>query len=171
MATEVLVKWKYKKRLERLVEQVAKLDKQYTSFGYFKEQGSHPENPHLTYPELMGIHELRNRSDPLRRPVFEVSMRKYGKKFAKDSVQIVKDYVDKSALAKKPSPKTVLENIAETGISYIKPTFGNPSLLKPNTETTSKRKGGNRPLIEFGYLKEALSYKTSLRKSIKKYKR
>jgi hypothetical protein len=163
------VKWTKKKRIINLIKQVDRLNNQSASYGYFKEQGNHPESPHLTLPELMGIHELREKGDPLRRPVFEISLERSGDEFNNYNLSVVKDYIDKSGLNKKPSPRTVLDKIALKGIEITKPTFGDPSILEWNTDNVIRSKGGrNTPMVEFGILKESLAYKTSLRKSIKK---
>lgn len=163
------IKWTKYKRIDNLVNQVGKLDGQDTSYGYFKEQGYHPESPHLTYAELMAIHELRPASDPMRRPVFEVSLRKRGGEFKKHNLNLVKEFVDNSAIIRKPTVSTLLSKIAMKGIEITKPTFGDTSLIKPNTLGVAKSKGRNSPMVEFGILKEALAYKTSLRKTIKKF--
>lgn len=163
------VKWKYQNRLENLVKNIEDINKQTVDIGFFKQQGTHPESGNLTYPELMAIHELREKGDPLRRPVFEVSVQKRGKKFQKEATDIFKSYVDKWATGRRLSPKTLLGEIGESGIKMVKPTFGDIGLLKPNTEGVAKSKGKNTPMVDFGYLKEALAYKTSKRKSIKKF--
>ena len=162
------VKWTYKNRIDNLVKQLEKVDKQFTEFGYFKEQGKHPENPHLTYAELMAIHEMRLPGDPMRRPVFQEALRVNGRKFKSNVLDSIKINIDKWALAKSSSPKPLLAEIAKHGIKMIKPVFGDKTLLRPNTPGVARSKGRNSPMIEFGYLKEALAYKTSLQKKISK---
>lgn len=164
------IKWTKKKRLLNLIKQVDRLNNQSASYGYFKEQGKHPEYPHLSgLAGLMAIHELKPKKDTSRRPVFEIALERSGDEFVDYNISVVKDYIDKSGLNKKPSPKTVLDKIAIKGIEITKPVFGDPSILASNTKGVIRSKGRNTPMVEFGILKESLAFKTSLRKSVKKY--
>jgi hypothetical protein len=165
----VSIKWTKHKRIANLINQLGKLNGQESHYGYFKEQGQHPEAKGLTYAELMGIHELRPPEDTARRPVFELSLERKGEEFKLHNLGLIKSYLDTSGVNKKPSPKTLLEDIAKKGIDITKPTFGDPALLASNSPDVILRKGRNSPLVDFGILKEGIAIKTSLRKSIKKF--
>lgn len=163
--------WKYKPRLVNLISQLEKIDKEDVSVGFFSEQGNHPSSPHLNYPELMAIHELREKNDPMRRPVFQVSMRKHGKKVKIQNLSLLKTYVDKSAINRKVSPDKLLEDMGRNIANAIRPTFGDVTMLKPNSDKWAAQKGKNSPMVEFGHLKKALSGRTSIKKNIKRFRK
>lgn len=163
------IKWVGRNKLQNLIRGLQKLDGQHTDVGYFKEQGAHPENPHLTYPELMAIHELRSPYDPMYRPAFKFATIIYKHKFIKNNADTLSDYLKKIITTNSRPEKKLLEDIGVNGIKMIKPVFGDGGILTPNTPATAARKGFNAPLIEYGYLREALAIKTSLRKTLKRY--
>lgn len=162
------VKWTKGKRLDNLISQLSKVHKQEVEYGYFAEQGNHPESPNVTYAQLMAIHELRPPGDPLKRDVLGTSWRWNGYEFIDFAEKQMVNYIEKSAINRKPSPKTMLDRIGRKGIEITRPTFGDVSMLKPNTAATAKRKGKNSPMVEWGFLRDALSFKSSLRKSLGK---
>ena len=159
--------WTKRNRLQGLTKQLGRLDKQFVDYGFFKEQGVHPKAK-MTYAQLMAMHENRPESDPKRRPVFQASLDKSGSVLQETTLKTLGGFIDRSALAKSPSPDAVLAKIGREGIAITKPTFGDPSLLKANTAGVIIRKGGNTPMVNFGLLRDKITFKTSLRKTPKK---
>lgn len=161
------VQWKFAKRIHTLVEQVKKLDNQEIDIGYFDKQGVHPESPNVNFPTLMAMHELSSGMVLPKRPVFQQAVKKNGAKFEKDYRDSIKKYVILAGSGKPRSPANLLTKIGEDAVDMIKPVFGDKNLLKPNTAATAARKGSNKPMIEFGILKESLAIRHTLRKSLK----
>lgn len=153
------VKWTKQNRLRNLISSLSRLDKQDVRYGFFQESGNHPESPHLNYPTLAAIHELRE--DPQQRPILGISSSRNKNEMQKYTSNEIGNFVERAALLKRDSPGTLLRSIGEMGVKLTKPIFGDSSLLKPNTEATAKSKGFNRPMIDYGALKEALSSKIS----------
>lgn len=160
------VKWINWKRLYKLTDKVGDMDNQFCSYGYFKEQGKHPEAGGMTLAELMMMHEFREDEIPAR-PVFQTALSKYGNIFNESNMRSIKGYVESAALNKNPKINKLLTSIALNGISITKPVFGSFSDLPSNSLSVIKQKGRNAPMVEFGILKESIAYKTSLRKRYK----
>ena len=151
-----------------------KIDRQHVDIGYFREQGKHPEATHLTYPELMAIHELRSpfkdgAYDSMYRPAFKFATIIYKYKFIADNDKVLTEYFNKCATSASQPTRTMLDKIGINGIKMIKPVFGDRGILNSNRPSTVRKKGFNKPLIEYGYLREALAFKTSLRKTLKRF--
>lgn len=163
------VKWTGRNKLQNLIKGLQRIDGQHVDIGYFSEQGKHPEAKHLTYPQLMAIHELRSPYDPMYRPAFKFATIIYKHKFLANNDKVLKEYFDKCATTSSQPVKTTLDKIGVNGINMIKPVFGDRGILTPNTPGVAASKGFNAPLIEYGYLKEALAFKTSLRKTLKRF--
>jgi hypothetical protein len=154
------VTWHKRKRISHIISQFNKIDKTETRIGYFADSGMHA-NSKMTYATLMGFHELRTPSDPMYRPVFGASIKKGGKAFEAKALKKVRSGILRVAKGGGFPLSSVLDSIGKDGIKMIRPTFGNTSLLKSNTRRTIDLKGGkNTPMVEFGDLRDALSYRT-----------
>ncbi len=155
------IEWQKKHRLDGLIKGLSKMDKEYVEYGLFKESGLHPDNPHLTYASLMAIHELREDSDPMKRPVFQKTLDKHGSDFQDYYMDQFQDYTESWALARPRSPDVVLSRVGAKGVEYTQNTFGDTATLRDNAPSVIERKGKNSPLIDSGYLRNAVSFKTS----------
>lgn len=160
------IKWTKWKRLDKLVTKVGEMDNQFTSYGYFAEQGVHPESNGLTYAALMYIHEFREDDIPAR-PVFQTALRTNKQSFIDFNTKSIKTYIDSAAIGRGKSIRSLLDVIAQNGIRITKPVFGDSTLLAPNSLGVIKSKGRNSPMVDMGILKESIAFKTSLRKKAK----
>lgn len=159
--------WKGKGNLTNLISNLKSIDKKYAKYGYFSSQGKHPQNPKLNYPTLMAMHELREDGDPLKRPVFTVTLDKYGKKLEKDNINLVQSHVNLWARGKRTSHKKLLMGLVEDAAKLTQRTFGNTAMLTPNTIGVAQAKGKNSPMVDLGSLRDALATSTSLAKKPK----
>lgn len=160
------VVWKKKNRLRNLISTLDRLHNQDVRYGFFEESGSHPESPHLNYPTLAFIHEKREDGVPAR-PILTISSEKNKREMAKFSLNATRDFINRAALLKREAPTVLLREIGEKGVKLTKPIFGDSSLLAPNTDGVARAKGSNKPMIDYGALKEALASKESWRGTVK----
>lgn len=160
------VVWKKKNRLRNLITTLDRLHNEDVRYGFFSESGQHPESPQLNYPELAWIHEDRQDGVPAR-PVLSISSRINKQEMTDFSLKATRDFINRAARLKRESPATLLRLIGNKGVALTKPIFGDSSLLESNSYSVAKAKGFNKPMIEYGALKEALSSKESWRGTVK----
>lgn len=160
------VVWKKRNRLRNLISTLGRLHNQDVKYGFFEESGNHPESPHLNYPTLAYIHEKREDGVPSR-PIMTISSEKNKHKMIKHSLEATRDFINRAALLKRDAPTILLKVIGEKGVTLTKPIFGDSSLLAPNTDGVARSKGFNKPMVEYGALKEALTFKESWRGTVK----
>lgn len=157
------VEWKNKHRLEGLIKGLERINNQSVSYGFFEDQGRHPEYPKYTLPEIMAMNELRPIGDPARFPVFERALELFGVAFKDENMNDLAAYLKRCASTRRPSAKNFLTSLGQNGINITRPVFGNPSLIgNSNSQFTINIKGRNTPMINTGYLADNLKIKTSL---------
>lgn len=155
-----------KNNLKKLARMAAKLEKAYSDYGYFKEQGIHTESQ-LPFPMLMSIQEFGRRDGriPPRKP-FAITLWQDGNKILIKTMRQLKKHL-MSASGKVSIPiNPTLETFGAMGVYYTRKVFGVGTLLD-NAPSTIRQKGRNNPLIETGELKKNMAYRTSANKEIK----
>ena len=162
---KVTVKWKGKAKLVRARKNIARLDNAGVDYGYFARQGTHPEAG-VNYPTLMSYHELRIKGDYKARPVFRRSLEAYGDMLEKNISNGVTRYLRDSPVRKQNTHK-MFSMWGRDGVNITRTGFGDSSMLASNTPHTIRRKGGrNTPLVDWGILRDKLSYKTTLKNRV-----
>ena len=138
--------------LQKLEKRIRELAESKVESGYFPEQGDHP-TANMPYGQLMAIHELGLR-DLDKRPVRLFAM----KSFKNNHDKTLKEL--RSFVRGESDVEDVLQAAGKEITMKAVDIFGGPR-LKPNSEYTIEQKGFDSPLIEFGYLKSAWSWKDS----------
>lgn len=160
-------RWKNKGYLN-FQKNVASINGQSVKYGFFDETGDHPENPGINAPTLMGMHELRLKDDMEKRPVIQVALNTWGDQINRASekeFRILMTVINRSSI----KLDNLLSAIARVGCRITKDVFGDSALLDGNTLKTMARKGNrNTPMVEFGYLRDSLAFKTSVTNKVTK---
>lgn len=160
------VVWTKKNRMSNLISTLGRMHNEDVRYGFFAESGQHPESPHLNYPELAWIHEDRQDGIPAR-PILSISSRKNKQEMTNFSLKTTTKFINDAARLKRESPGKLLMKIGLKGVALTKPIFGDSSLLAPNSSSVQAAKGFNKPMVEYGALKESLSAKVSWNGTIK----
>lgn len=159
--------WLHKERLSVLIGNLKAAHKATVEVGYFKEQGKHPTTRNnLSYAELMAMQELRE--DGHDRPLLTYGYIENEGNFEENILDNIQDFMYNGAWGKTHSIKKYLDNIGKFQLKSLKALFGDSSFLKPNTTSTSLRKGFQAPLIETGALRDNLSYRESITNKIQR---
>lgn len=162
---KITVKWKGKNKIRRAYVNMRSLDTEGVDYGYFASQGMHPEAG-MNYPSLMAVHELRTKGDYAKRPVFQRTLESYGHMITNNIRTGISRYIVNSPHRLLPTHK-LFASWGEDGVNITRTGFGDTAMLTPNTESTARRKGGrNEPLVEWGHLKDALSYRTTFKRKV-----
>lgn len=156
-ANGITITWTKRKRLLNLRRTVKDLDGSKVRIGYFPGQGRHPRAK-MTYASLMAMHELRDSGDPLRRPVFEIALQKGGKQYRASIERKIGRHLRRGVFGG-GGKAAMLESIAKRGIKMIDPIFGDTTLLRANAKETIRKKGRNEPMVHFGDLADALTFR------------
>lgn len=145
------------KDLEKVIKHFQNLSKQKIDIGYFSEQGNHSEYD-ISYASLMKMHEY-GEGDLPSRPVFEIA----GARVMSITPITGLSSNIKSLISESGRISINSNKIAKSIISHMKvDIFGNPSLLKSNSEITQRLKGGrDEPLVDTGELRGELSFRTT----------
>lgn len=155
-----------KNNLKKLARMAAKLEKTYSEYGYFQEQGIHQESG-LSYPYLMSIHEwgTANGHIPARKP-FSIAIFGGGQSLLKALKRPMAAHV-RSATRKVNYPvDQTLEIFGSVGVYMTKGLFGSSTLLS-NAPSTIRQKGFDAPLVETGDLRDNMRYRTSENKRLR----
>lgn len=153
--------------LNKLKKRLTEIRNQYVEIGYFKEQPIHRLSK-LTLATLMYINEYGSESQNLpARPVFQITaFRDHPSK----SIKVKEALKAWGKLLIKGKPTTNANMLDRLGVIYLesaRSVFGDKSLLAANAKLTLSLKEGDAPLIDSHQLRDSLSYKNSMTKTLK----
>lgn len=150
------------KGLNAIVDQLSKLQGQSIEVGHFKEQGLHKSG--FSFPELMAFHH--NGGTPtgdayvVPRPLLDLFFEKHRHSMFNDRVIKAAFTRWKKRTPSEESNKKLLADIGRRIAKLEKDAFGDPSLLPVTNNPT--------PLVDTGELRNAVAFRTSLDKRIRK---
>lgn len=158
-----------KNNIPNLKHRIKQLSKQTLSFGYYDEQGYHktdrPNADPIKYVDLIKIHAGGSTKKNIpARPVLPIAA------FTFKPSRVFKDTLRKyfSKIDQKSPPikaSFVYGRLGEEIVTYGRTIFGDTKYLAANKDSTIAYKGSigspysTSPLMEFGGLKAALSYR------------
>lgn len=161
-------------RIREMLDEVKTLNKQKVEIGHFDEQGTH-SNAGMGYVDLMRLHHRAHQArmengatvNVPARPILDVAGARVKSVDGKFSIQSGLLAWGKLPITPMSNEK-LLQDIGR-GISNIeKDVFGVPSARIPmNSEYTVSLKGANTPMVDSTELVNAVSFKTSITKTLK----
>lgn len=157
-----------KNKLPHLKKMAQKLAKANAEYGYFKEQGLHPDdNPRITYANLMNAHEHGTPTIPARKP-FAISLFQNKKTILNFTLKALDKYMMTASNKMLIPLENTLSTFGSLGVYHTRALFGSTALL-PNQEPIRKKSGSktSSPLVDLGDLRDNMAYRSSESKEIK----
>lgn len=146
---------------QRLLSALKNLEHSVPRVGMFAEDGEH-SGAHMSYPELMAIHEVhgvKSKGGRIHRRVFEVTAMMH----KREIMSGVESALKRQLMNGDTSPALTFNAFGQPLQKHVKETFGNAGLLPSNAAETISRKGANTPMVETSELKDHVQYKTTFR--------
>lgn len=138
---------------ERLLKTAKELSRNKCQVGLFASDGEH-ESSGMTYIELAKLHEVkgvRSKNGLIKRRVFYETTAVSGKAIMAQTIKALKSEL-------KNGTGQTYKVFGERFTKEVKGTFGDASRLAPNAESTIRRKGHGKPMIETGALRDKVHY-------------
>lgn len=139
----------------KIAASLAALQKQTILIGIPQEKSSRKGNPPITNAELAFIHSKGSPAKNIPARPFLESIDASKERIANQQAKIVKAALD----GKKEQMKMQIEKLGILGVTIAKAWFVDPkNNWAPNRPATIQRKGSDKPLIDTGQLRNAITY-------------
>lgn len=157
------VKVKRGSSLSKKLKHLKTIHNQSVAIGHFEDQGKHYSG--LSYVDLMKFHHDGDGQTVPRRPVITI-LENFRTRKALNSAttnSLLNKFVGGEL-----SAQQVLTGIGKQVAKEEKKIFGDKGSLAGNTPNTIAVKGADSPLVDTGDLRDAVSYRTSITKTIER---
>lgn len=135
--------------------------------GYFKEQPVHRLSE-LTLATLMYINEYGSESQNIpSRPVFQITAFREHPSHSTELRKILKEWGRSLINGSSDTNSKMLDKIGMMYLESARSVFGDKSLLEENAKLTIELKESDAPLIESYQLRDSISHKNSITKTLK----